>query len=205
MREMHPVEVLVEELSAERALTILLPRIIPDVPFRIRGFQGKDDLLKKLPQRLRGYAAWPGADASRIVVLVDQENDDCAMLRRKLDTIAADAGFRSSGTGRNVLNRLAIEELEAWFIGDMTALNGAYPRVPASSGAKKAFRNPDSVRGTWEALERLLKSHGYHKGGLPKTIAASTIANHMNVEKNESRSFQMFRDGLRRFVETEVI
>jgi hypothetical protein len=205
MRGMHPVEVLVEELSAERALTIILPRIIPGVSFNIRSFQGKTDLLKKLPQRLRGYAAWPGVEASRIVVLVDRDTDDCVTLRNKLDNIAADAGFRSSGTDRRVLNRLAIEELEAWFIGDMTALSNTYPRVPASSGAKKAFRDPDAAHGTWEALEHLLKRHGYHKGGLPKTIVTAAITRHMNVEKNESRSFQVFRDGLRRFVEIEVI
>jgi hypothetical protein len=196
---------MVEEFSAERALAFLLPRVIPGIPFRIRSFQGKHDLLGVLPQRLRGYAAWPGVTMSRIVVVVDRDNDNCVELRQNLDRIASDAGFHSRGTGRSVLNRIAIEELEAWFIGDVPALAAAYPRVPMSTGAKRFFRDPDAIWGTWEALEHLLQKHGYHKGGLRKAAAAAAIAEHMNVEKNESRSFQVFRDGLRGFVETEVI
>lgn len=200
----YPVEVLVEELSALRALDLLLPRVIPGTQFKIRSFQGKHDLINKLPQRLRGYAAWPGVAVSRIVVLVDQDRDDCVTLRQKLDKIAADAGFRASGADRSVLNRIAIAELEAWFLGDVPALRRAYPRVPPSTGAKKAFRDPDAIDGTWEALERLLQEHGYHKGGLPKVAAAAAIAEHMDAERNESRSFRVFRDGLRRLVESEV-
>ncbi|HEY4008346.1 MAG TPA: DUF4276 family protein [Pseudonocardia sp.] len=136
----------------------------------------------------------------------DRDGDDCITLRRKLDDIAEEAGFTPTGPSRMLLNRLAIEELEAWFLGDIPAVVATYPRVPLSVGNKQAFRNPDKISGgTWEAFWRLLKDHGYHKVGLPKTLAAAAIAENMDVEKNESRSFQVFRDGLRRFVETEVM
>jgi hypothetical protein len=53
------LEILVEEYSAEIALANLLPKILPpDVEFEIHSFQGKTDLLKKLPQRLKGYRPW---------------------------------------------------------------------------------------------------------------------------------------------------
>lgn len=39
--------------------------------------------------------------------------------------------------------------------------------------------------------------------GLNQLEAASAIAKHMDVESNRSRSFQVFRDGLRRLVSEE--
>lgn len=197
-----PLEILVEELSAEAALRILMPKVLPGVSYEIRVFRGKADLVKKLPQRLAGYAAWPGR-ASRIVVLIDRDDEDCVSLRRHLDDVAARAGFAVTGPARTVVNRIAVEELEAWFFGDIDAVIAAFPRVPTGSANKNGFRDPDAIRGgTWEALERLLQAHGYHRGGLAKVAAAQAIAAHMNIENNRSRSFQVFRDGVRLLAET---
>ncbi|MGH3822708.1 MAG: DUF4276 family protein [Pseudonocardiaceae bacterium] len=94
-----------------------------------------------------------------------------------------------------------MEELEAWFFGDVPALCAAYPRVPVSLGQQAKYRNPYAISGgTWEALERVLQKYRYDQGGLAKTVAANEIAQHMNVEVNRSRSFQVFRDGVRRLV-----
>ena len=96
-----------------------------------------------------------------------------------------------------VLNRLAIEELEAWFFGDIEALNAAYPRISLNLGNKAKYRDPDSIAGgTWEALERELKRVGYYSGGLSKISAAREISLHMVPERNRSHSFQVFRRGL---------
>jgi len=89
-----------------------------------------------------------------------------------------------------------VEELEAWFFGDVMALRKAYPRLPDIS-KKAAFRNPDRIRGgTWETLERLLQKAGYYKGGLPKIELAKTITPHMEPASNTSKSFQTFRQAL---------
>ncbi len=50
------VEVLVEEPSMAAALEAILPKLLGDVSFMVRVFQGKPDLLAKLPGRLTGYA-----------------------------------------------------------------------------------------------------------------------------------------------------
>lgn len=195
-----PLEIHVEELSAEYALTALMPAIVPDVDYVVRRYQGKHELLKKLPQRLLGYARYPGRDLTRVAVLVDRDDEDCEDLRRRLDSMAETAGLRATGEGRAVLNRIAVEELEAWFFGDPTAISKAYPKVPATITSRRGFRDPDAIAGgTWEALERVLQSHGYFKAGLAKTTAALEIADQMDVESNTSRSFQVFRDGLRSF------
>ncbi len=206
MTESH-LEVLVEEQSMQACLDSLLPRIVPQVNYSVRVFGGKGDLLKKLPSRLAGYRHWPESPRLLILVVVDRDDDDCVILRQKMDGIASAAGFAVSSHKRNqmgkVLNRIAVEELEAWFFGDIPALVAAYG-VASSLGDRARYRNPDAIRGgTWESLERELRSHG-HPGGLEKVRAAREIAVHMNVDHNSSRSFQSFRDGLRYFVEAST-
>ena len=89
---MH-LEILVEEPSAEEALKILLPRLIPsDTTYRLINFQGKQNLLKQLPRRLRGYASWITHDY-RIVVLVDEDRQNCHDLKQQMETAAQGAGL----------------------------------------------------------------------------------------------------------------
>lgn len=198
------LEVLVEEPSADRALRLLLPKIVPGVPFEIRDFRGKDGLLRELPRRLRGYRPWIDSASTCVVVVVDRDDDDCVALKSRLEQMAKEAGFRTeSGPagGAQILNRIVIEELEAWFFGDIPALKRAYPKVSPTLDKQARYRDPDAIAGgTWEALERVLREHGYHTTGLRKLEAATEIAEHMDVEANRSRSFQVFRDGLRRLV-----
>lgn len=158
------VEVLVEEPSAEAALHLLLPRILGDVAtFAIYPHSCKDELLTRLPERLRGYASWLPPDC-RIVVIVDRDDDDCSELKRQLEQMARDAGL-STRTSRaqeiQVVNRLAIEELEAWFFGDWEAVRGAYPRVNAHIPQQARYRAPDAIRGgTWEASSGCSRTQG---------------------------------------------
>jgi hypothetical protein len=198
---MH-IEILVEEPSAEAALYNIVPKIIgQDVSFAIHPHQGKPDLLAKLPGRLKGYRIWLPSDW-RIVVLIDEDREDCLDLKAGLEAAASAAGLltKSAAGSRSrfqVLNRLAIEELEAWFFGDVEALNAAYPRVSLNLGRKAKYRDPDAIAGgTWEALERELQRLGYHPGGLPKVAVAREISTYMNPVRNRSKSFQVFRDGL---------
>ena len=86
------VEVLVEEPSMEAALRALLPRLLGEVSFEVYLHQGKQDLLKRLPDRLRGYAKWL-PPSYRVVVVVDRDNEDCRKLKTQLETMAAEAGL----------------------------------------------------------------------------------------------------------------
>ncbi|NEP00260.1 MAG: DUF4276 family protein [Symploca sp. SIO2E9] len=198
---MH-IEFLVEELSAEVALVNLVPKILPqEVTFKIHSFQGKKNLLKKLPKRLQGYKQWLPLDW-RIVILIDEDRQDCLELKSKLDKISSEAGLITKSAALinsqfQVLNRLAIEELEAWFFGDVEAIIAAYPKVPSNLAQHRKYRNPDGIKGgTGEALEKLLKQKGYHRGGLEKIKAAREISVNMDPQRNRSKSFQVFRDGL---------
>ena len=201
---MH-IEFLVEEPSAEAALRNLVPKIVPGVDVEFRVFQGKQDLLSKLPGLLKGYRRWIPADW-RIVVLVDEDRQNCLELKAMLEKAADDAGLvtktrASGGASFQVLNRISVEELEAWFFGDVEALHGAYPKIPLSLGTRSKYINPDAIQGgTWEELEKELQRNGYFRGGLEKIRAANTISVHMDPTRNRSKSFQFFRDGLKEMV-----
>ncbi len=195
---MH-VEVFVEEPSAKEALDRLLPKMVgARHSFQVHAFRDKQELLEEIPKRLMAYSRWMPADW-RIVVLVDEDREDCKALKGRLVEAAEDAGL----SGR-VLCRIVVEELEAWFFGDVEALRAAYPRIPKTLHRKRPYRNPDAIEGgTWEALDRLLRRHGY-RAGLVKTEAARRIAQHMDPERNRSHSFQVFRCGLARLLLREA-
>ncbi len=194
------VEILVEEPSMEEALRLLVPKIVGDLTFEVYQHQSKEGLLKKLPARLKGYASWL-PDDWRIIVIVDRDDDQCDQLKRQLDEMAQNAGLRTRSQGGGptfqVVNRLAIEELEAWFFGDWDAVRAAYPKVSPNVPGKSGYRDPDAVLGgTWEALERVLQKAGYFRTGLRKIEAARAIAENMQPGRNRSRSFQKVREAL---------
>jgi len=202
MKAAH-LEILVEEPSMEAFLRQFLPRLLgEEQSFDVYPHQCKEDLLDKLPQRLRGYAAWLPADW-RIIVIVDRDDDDCQLLKQKLERAAFDAGLRTrtscaaEGESWQVANRIAIEELEAWYFGEWNCVRRAYPRVNASVPNKAAYRDPDAIAGgTWEALERMLKKAGYFQSGLRKIDLAREMGRSMERQANSSRSFGFFRDAV---------
>lgn len=105
-----------------------------------------------------------------------------------------------------VVNRIAIEELEAWFFGDIEALRAAYPKIPKNLQFKARFRNTDAIQGgTSEALSDLLIQKNYFTGRIHKPTVAHNIARHMEPSRNRSKSFQVFLDGLKACVGEELL
>ena len=196
-----------EEPSAEKVLQMIIPKIISQCTFDIYTFQGKKDLLKKLPFRLNGFKSWV-SDSYRFIILIDLDDDSCIELKNKMEEIAKKTGLITKSRKRSdgffhVVNRIAIEELEAWFFGDFDAMLKAYPKLPKTLLAKSKYKNPDKISGgTSENLQRLLNRHGYYKNinYLPKIEVAQKISEYMEPERNRSKSFQVFRDTLKDMV-----
>ncbi len=202
------VELLVEEPSIETALRLLLPKVLDKISFEIYPYQCKDELLQRLSERLRGYARWLPTDW-RIVVVVDRDDQECEELKTELEQMARQAGLVTRTQARiadipyMVVNRIVVEELEAWYFGDWEAVQTAYPGVPKTVPAQEKYRDPDAISGgTWETFERILKRKGYFSGGLRKIEAARTIVPYMDPGRNRSRSFQVFCEALREMVST---
>jgi hypothetical protein len=196
------LEILTEELSAARVVEELFEHHLPDTTtYNVIQFNGLENLLDRLPERLAGYRSWI-SDEWRIVVLVDRDRADCHQRKDLIETMAQDAGFYTKtdpapdGTFQ-VVTRIAVEELEAWFFGDVPALSVAYPGVPATLDQKHEYRDADAVRGgTAEALLRVLQEAGHYKGlsRPPKLEIAERVATRMRPDSNTSRSFRVFWD-----------
>ncbi len=92
---------------------------------------------------------------------------------------------------------IAIEEGEAWFLGDIPAVKKAYPK--AKNTILNAYVN-DSICGTWELLadaiffggHQKLVAQGWQRVGAEKSEWSINITPHMNLENNKSQSFCNF-------------
>ena len=204
---MPQLELLVEEYSMEAFLDQLLSRVLPrDWGFSIHSFRGKNDLLRKLGDRLRGYARWL-PDDWYIIVLIDRDNKNCHELKQELEKSAQAAGLRTKRQAADrlwqVANRIVIEELEAWYFGDWEAVRCAYSKVKPKIPENQRYRKPDEIRGgTWEAFERILQRSGYFKGGLNKVLVAEDIGSKCDPMRNSSPSFRQFYDTIQAIIET---
>ena len=101
---------------------------------------------------------------------------------------------------------IAIEEGEAWFLGDILAVRTAYPK--AENAVLDSYIN-DSICGTWEKLADAVHPGGstalYNKGwqaiGEEKSKWADAIAPHMNVTVNNSPSFRYFLETIQELIQ----
>lgn len=196
------IEFLIEEPSAEEALKLLLPKVMRNrADFKMINLGSKYKLLQVLDARLRAYRQRiDGGEDLRVVVLVDRDDDDCKQLKRRMDTAARSAGLIDQTESHLlVVNRIVVEELESWFIGDPPALRQAFRSLPAINERSGIFRNPDNG-GSWEALHRFLKKHGVYRSHYPKIDAARKIAQHMDPNRNRSPSFHAFISGIERLL-----
>lgn len=210
-------EVLIEDASSSIALKSILESILgsngQNHSWRLhsyrglgripKGLNGKIDpqkriLLNNLPKALRGYGKSLQHSSQAVIVVVDLDTRDCMKFKQELLNVLVACKPKP-----NVLFRIAIEESEAWLLGDRNAVKTAYP------GARDSVLNmymQDSICGTWERLadaiyqggSAKLKERGWPDIGQAKCEWAQEIAPHMDVDNNRSKSFQVFRDGVRK-------
>lgn len=216
-------EILAEDASGSIALESILEKILgpngQDHFWRIfkykgaghipKDLRGKSDpqkriLLNLLPKMLRGYGKSLQPDNQAVVVIVDLDRRDCGVFKQELVDVLASCNPKPL-----TLFRIAIEESEAWLLGDLDAVKEAYPR------AKDSVLNnyvQDSICDTWEKLAdaiyrggaEKLKQLGWPHTGQAKCEWAETIAPYLDVDKNISKSFQVFRDGIRNLAGIET-
>jgi hypothetical protein len=214
---MH-IEILTEDSSGQRLLEHLMPKLIgphgQPHSWRFHVYRGigripadlsassdpsRRILLDQLPRLLRGYVKTPGIDA--VVVALDADDRDCVRFLAELRSLAA-----SCGATHFTLFRLAIEEMEAWYLGDRDALHRAYPK--ARLRALDHYVQ-DSVCGTWELVAeaiypgraRAIRQAGWPLPGQIKHEWAGRIGPLLDPETNLSSSFGKLRDGIRRLTD----
>lgn len=184
------IEILVEEPSMKNFLSGILPHILPD-GYKlnhncfIREHQGKQDLKKSIPKKVRAYQHL--SKPVKVVIIHDQDSADCKILKEELRNLVV------SNSRVPSLIRIACRELEAWYIGDMDALESVYPIFKADKYRRWAkFRNPDICNASNE-LEQIIST--FQKG-----IASKEITKYLDLENNKSESFNQFISGIKGFL-----
>ncbi len=166
-------------------LDTILPRLLPGVAFRTIPHEGKSDLERSIPRKLRGWRV-PGTS---FVVVRDNDGGDCRLLKARLVRLCRDAGRADS------LVRIVCQELESWFLGDLAAID-ASNIIGGSNFArlqsKQQYRAPDDLGNAKQELRRLVRNY--------RPVSCSrAIAPHLHLEGNRSKSFQVFLLGVMSF------
>lgn len=209
-------EILVEDQSGKKALDILVPKIIGDGhTFNVHPYKGigripknlgnQSDasnrfLLDQLPKLLRGYgntfAKYPADYPAAVILVCDLDGKCLKAFRQELLHI-----LNACNPQPETRFCVAIEEGEAWFLGDIPAVKSAYPK--AKDAVLNAYVN-DSICGTWELLadavyhggSATLSAKGWQAVGAEKSQWAEKISPYMDVTQNLSPSFAYFRQKL---------
>lgn len=207
-------EILVEDQSGKKALETLIPKIINvEHTFKIHSYKGigripnnlvgsanasKRILLAQLPKLLRGYGntfySYPNEYSAAVILICDLDDKFLPEFRKELYAI-----LNACNPKPETRFCIAIEEGEAWFLGDIPALKKAYPK--AKDAVLNTYQN-DSICGTWEKLadavfpggSHALSKKGWQAIGTEKSVWAEKIAPYMDVNNNASPSFCYFRN-----------
>lgn len=205
--------ILVEDQSGKKALDILVPKIIDDehtfIVYPYKGIgripkklgsndnAGKRILLDQLPKLLRGYGKTFYNYPAAVILVCDLDNKNPKAFLLELFAV-----LDACNPKPETRFCIAIEEGEAWFLGDVTAIKRAYPK--ANGDVLSDYVN-DSICGTWELLadavspggSQSLSAKGWVAIGAEKSLWSEKITPHMDVENNLSPSFCHFRRKLR--------
>jgi len=210
-------EILVEDQSGKKALDILVPKVIGgENTFHVHAYKGIGRipknlrnnanashriLLDQLPRLLRGYgstfANYPDGYSAVVILVCDLDDKCLKAFRRELFTILGACNPKPE-----VRFCIAIEEGEAWFLGDIPAIKSAYPG--AKDNVLNAYVN-DSICDTWECLanavfpggSQTLSTKGWQAVGSEKSAWAEKITPYMDFDSNRSPSFCYFIEKLR--------
>ena len=161
----------------------LLPRCFPGMDFLCISHEGKNDLEKSIPRKLRAWQE-PGV---RFVIVRDNDGGNCRQLKEHLVKMCREADRDDT------LIRIAVQELEAWYFGEPEALAEAFCRDDLRDiGRKARYRNPDRIERPSRELARLLVPD-FHK-----ISGARKMAAHLDPGRNRSGSFSAFVKGVER-------
>jgi hypothetical protein len=191
------LHILVEGASEQALLEAWLPRFLPSGhTYKIIRHQGKGKLpknpsekpnprhhglLDQLPAKLRAFGKSFNPETDRVLVLVDSDNDDCFDLKNRMTDL-----LNYCKEIPTVLFRIAIEETEAFYLGDLNAVKKAFPK------AKKKNYVQDSICGTWELFRDVIGEESENKVGWAKQIGLYLTTQWKGTQANRSASFRHF-------------
>lgn len=177
---MLPLVFFLEEESMKAALERLVPRVLPQAHSTYVTHQGKQDLEKSIPRKLRHWGA-----PARFVIIRDQDAGDCRAIKHRLAELCRGTPHE------HPLIRIACRELESWFLGDLQAVERAFSIAGLGKRQNtEKFRDPDRLGSPSRELQQLVPRYR-------KVDGARLVAEHLDLEHNRSHSFRNLVRGLR--------
>lgn len=174
-----------EERSARLMLDAVLDRLLPsDWQRQYIVFEGKKDLLNRIAGRVRGW----GIPNTSVLVLCDQDAQDCKALKTVLSRCIADTGRKLP-----LKIRIACHELENFYLGDLAAVESGLRMAGLSRlASKNPYRKPDEMTNAPEQL-RKITGNAYQK-----CAGSQAIAPFLDLTGvNKSTSFNALLDAIR--------
>ena len=178
---------LTEESSMSPVLRRVMVELWPDahegLDWQIIAHQGKADLEANLERKMR---AW-NYNTPHFIILRDNDGGDCRALKARLLQ-------RASTSGKPHHVRIVCQELEAWFLGDLAAIEAAYPASLATAQQNRGpFRAPDNPPNAAQLTTQ-------RTGTAAKVGRAALIAPHLDLDANASPSFNLLLSTLRALI-----
>lgn len=178
---------LLEGQAEKLFLEALLPRLFPELDFLCVCHDGKNDLEKSIPRKLR---AWDYPD-DIFVIVRDSDGADCIALKKKL------VGLCQHEKRKKFLVRIACQELESWYLGDLSAIDRAYGVCLSKKQAKNPYRIPDKIGNPSREVKALVKE-------FKKLDGARRMGALLHPDKNLSQSFRVFASGMEKLLGVHV-
>ena len=202
---------LIEDESGKKLVDAIMQKIqtkYANVTYKCTAFKGiggftkkntiKDTrtgkLLNDLTTYLKGFNRSLAHIDSAVVVVLDNDNRNSEEFKDELNNVII-----NNAISLDHIFAVAIEEMEAWLLGDKDAILAAYPN------AKKSVLSEyvqDSICGTWEVLAAAVYPGGltkmlkecptYREKGTVKSEWAEKIGAFMDISNNNSPSFNYF-------------
>jgi hypothetical protein len=177
---------LLEERSMKETLENLLPKVIPpEINYQCIAHEGKQDLEKSIPRKLKVWNK-----PAKFIIIRDKDSEDCLKVKQKLLELC------QQGNRSDTLIRIACHELESWFLGDLVAVEkGLKLRQGKLSKlqSNQKYRDPDQLSNPKQELQRIAPVYQPISG-------SRAISQHLNLKNNKSHSFNIFIQGLKRII-----
>lgn len=213
---------MIEDQSGAELIGLIMEQLLachPNTTYSCKAFKGIGGLTKRntvketktgkllndLATYLSGFNKSLQGIPAAIVVVLDNDTRDPEAFQRELEDVAV-----KKAIAVDHVFCIAIEEMEAWLLGDRNALLAAYPsaKLPVLEKYQQ-----DSICGTWEMLADAVYPGGlnrfkiecptYHERGKFKAEWAREIGAHMDLSANGSPSFQRFLSELKKRLDAE--
>jgi len=178
---------LTEEESIKAPLMAILTQLWPDshegLDWQIISFPGKAALEKRMVTKMQSWTY----NNPHFVIVRDNDGGDCAALKQRLCSSV-------SPLNKSFHIRIICQELESWFLGDLQAVESAFPAVKADQQNQKSkYRNPDQLNNASQELEKITGLSG-------KVSRSESISKHLNLSQNRSHCFNLIVKTLKQLI-----